>query len=555
MSKSHKTKLPIPISKRKQIVLKVRSGTPKSRVDQLLKDAALSNFAVNWVEPHYLRPRAGSTSDLQAKIQIPPQPFEFSDNDKLVSSNSLTSILNIDERIDNSSLSNEELRVESPPPEQTILQPLSPELNNKIKKMNDSSKFNQSHGSSSFIKLHPGTFGGELHQDVNDFIYRYERACRVNNWLTDEEQAQYLPIFLTGAASIWLENYEVKSNADSKLFSKVKIAMIKSFQKCSQKAQAEYMLRTRRQGDTEAIDLYYNDMLKICRLVDNSMEETDISRHILNGIKRDMIKDLVLMTGNDEPNKVLENYKKIEHARNLAKEVDPNSELHRQTANDISKLSEQMDQLSTQIRYNNVQQPRRYTNYLNNNTQDYSVARSNYDARNQFNNTRGFYNNARGGYNNARGSYNNTRSYNNDARGRGNNYSRENGNVTRSFNNDAQHFANNADTYRSTPQRPSINAQRYDTNTSSPNATRSPYYRDLFNSDPYHREQRTQNGRPICRGCNRPGHLVRDCHNRPSGNGQNSPRYARDNPQASSSNQRGFSRAYQQNGSDNQKKN
>jgi hypothetical protein len=410
----NKTKIPIPIANRKRIVLKVRAGTPKSRIEQLLKGAELSNFAVDWVEPSYLRPRAGSSSDLDSVPFTPLKNKNLLKKSNLISSNSLSNLIDLDQKV-NFTVSTEELQVESPPLSPIIIKPLSPEINRKIINMATSTPPRIDN----FVKMHPGTFSGGKSQNIHEFISKYEKASRVNSWKTDEEQAQYLAIFLQGAAASWLDNYEALNPTDSKKFSKIKDKIIAAFEHNTPKDRAEYLLYSRCQKPGEDIDDFYNDLVRICRLVDANMDKEDIARHLLRGLDTDIAADIMLMTGNDTPDTIVANYRRVEQSRGLkAKAKNDNSV--------IEELKQQFSELATEIR------------------------QSKQDSTQQ----RGYINQLQ-------------------------------------------------------------DAPRYSTNYSTPRrGARSPYYQDLYNRDTYRRDQRTENGRPICNICLRPGHIARECRSR-----------------------------------------
>lgn len=302
-SKSH-----IPIStnenstKIKDIVLRVRKGTPKAVVDKLIEEARGRNLTVKYVDLGKLRPRAGSVPDIHLF------------NEKFLRN------LNAEKpRVINRSFSNPNIKM-------TLI-------------------------NSQSFKMNPGNFGGQIGEDVDEFLAKYERACRVNGWVDDKEKARYLPVFLTATASIWLDNYEASFPSNKDDYGKLSEELKAAFQPRIPMDRAEFKLRTRIQGENENLETYFQDVTRLCRLVNANMAKPDIARHLLHGLSRKIIKDVMLLD-NDSPEKVLENARKVEVAQSYeaTKDTATSNKIIEQSVNTMSVVAKQLESLTEQIK-------------------------------------------------------------------------------------------------------------------------------------------------------------------------------------------------------------
>lgn len=346
-----KSSIPVAIKTNKPLILKVRKGTPKSQVEKLVNEASASNFRVDWIDPNYLRPRAGSVSDLHITT---PKKLEYTETK--IRHNSFTNNLDksiLAEPLDVSKSTSElETYILDEPVFNIEITPLEPELIQKIDKMTHEAGSMLTSTSLQF-KMNPGQFTGKSEEDIEEFLTRYSRACRVNNWNTDEEKAQFLPIFLTGAAVIWLDNFEATNNEDCKKFSTLKPHLKAAFEPRIPTDRAEFKLRTRTQGKDESLESYYQDVLRLCRQVNEQMADADKARHLLHGLSRDIIKDVMLLK-NDTAQEVLQNARKVEIARSyLTTNETAQSELLKKSADEITKLNQKLSELTVMVKEGN----------------------------------------------------------------------------------------------------------------------------------------------------------------------------------------------------------
>ena len=198
--------------------------------------------------------------------------------------------------------------------------------------------------------MNPGSFSGTSGEDVNEFITRYERACRVNEWGTDELKARFISMFLTGAAALWLDNIEATDHAILKKYPDLKTKLLSAFEPRIPTDRAEFKLRTRTQLPGETLENYYQDVMKLCRQVNADMADADKARHLLHGLSRTLIKDVMLLQ-NETPDQVLQNARKAEIAMSYSTTQDTvHSELLKKANDQISDLSKKLAELTTEVK-------------------------------------------------------------------------------------------------------------------------------------------------------------------------------------------------------------
>ncbi|MGL5472244.1 MAG: hypothetical protein ACRDCT_29380, partial [Shewanella sp.] len=184
--------------------------------------------------------------------------------------------------------------------------------------------------SASKFRMQPPLFTGEKEQDITEWLVYYERACRVNLWNTDAEKARFLPCFLAGAAAIWfnnLENSATLAQIESYIYLTAQLKIAFNAKRVSD--ALEFKLRNRTQEQNEDVSSYYHSVVYLCRRTNATMSDEAIVRHLLYGLKPELIKDVMLMD-NATPKDFYENAIKAEHAQKFSGNVKP-------TLNDISK--------------------------------------------------------------------------------------------------------------------------------------------------------------------------------------------------------------------------
>lgn len=151
-------------------------------------------------------------------------------------------------------------------------------------------------GDGSNFRMSPGNFSGAPEEDIDAWLKLYERACRVNNWKTDEEKGRFLSCFFTEAAAAWYNNCELSSKPEelaSYAFMKKKLQ--KDFKSNSILNHLEIKLRSRKQGVNEDVTQYYYSMLNLCKRVDENMTDESILRHLVTGLRPALMMKVMMM--------------------------------------------------------------------------------------------------------------------------------------------------------------------------------------------------------------------------------------------------------------------
>jgi Retrotransposon gag protein len=161
--------------------------------------------------------------------------------------------------------------------------------NGSINQTNQKSKF----------RMEPPRFHGSSEEDIIQWLTYYERACRVNSWETDSEQARYFPCFLSSAASLWFDNLENTATAQNlSSYTFLKAELIKAFHGQKNADAIEFTLRSRKMAPDESVSNYYHSMLNLCRRSNAAMPNEAIVRHLMFGLKPNLMKHIMLMENN-----------------------------------------------------------------------------------------------------------------------------------------------------------------------------------------------------------------------------------------------------------------
>ncbi|CAN8032927.1 unnamed protein product [Ixodes persulcatus] len=130
----------------------------------------------------------------------------------------------------------------------------------------------------------PPVFSGAPEADVNDWLKSYDRASQHNRW-DDSFKLANVVFFLKDTALQWFDNHE--DEIDS--WEAFQTAFAEVFGKPeSRKQQAKDKLARRYQSPTESSTAYIEDVLRLCRRVDNEMTEEDKIRHLFKGLSHDL---------------------------------------------------------------------------------------------------------------------------------------------------------------------------------------------------------------------------------------------------------------------------
>lgn len=135
----------------------------------------------------------------------------------------------------------------------------------------------------------PGTFSGSDGKDVEDWLQLYERVSSSNYWDPTLMLANII-FYLTGTAQVWFLNHEQEITS----WDVCKQKLIDLFGKpIGRRRAAQKELACRAQTCTESYVTYIQDVLALCRKVDDNMPEAEKVAHILKGIADDAFTLLV----------------------------------------------------------------------------------------------------------------------------------------------------------------------------------------------------------------------------------------------------------------------
>lgn len=126
----------------------------------------------------------------------------------------------------------------------------------------------------------PAFFNGEGDQDAEDWLSSYERVSAHNKW-DDAAKLHNVNFYLTHVAEVWYNN-----NARTfETWGDFKTRFSGAFGRPAvRKLRADQRLRGRAQTPGESFTSYIEDVVDLCRRVDEAMPEQDKVKHILKGI-------------------------------------------------------------------------------------------------------------------------------------------------------------------------------------------------------------------------------------------------------------------------------
>lgn len=155
------------------------------------------------------------------------------------------------------------------------------------------SESNSGHGQPPVIVLahprDPGTFCGTDDVDIEDWLQMYERVSSHNRWDATLMLANVI-FYLKGTAKVWFETHEAEITSWDICKEKLRDLFAKS---ANRQLAAKKELSTRAQSATESYITYIQDVLALCHKVDSQMSETEKVGHVLKGIADDAFNLLV----------------------------------------------------------------------------------------------------------------------------------------------------------------------------------------------------------------------------------------------------------------------
>lgn len=126
----------------------------------------------------------------------------------------------------------------------------------------------------------PEIFSGLPGEDVEDWLDNYDRVSVYNNWNEASKLAR-VQFYVSQVAKTWFLNHE----SDFRDWSSFKDQLRRIFGTPTVRSEvARKKLAERVQHYGESYTSYIEDVLALCRRIDDAMPETDRVRHLLKGI-------------------------------------------------------------------------------------------------------------------------------------------------------------------------------------------------------------------------------------------------------------------------------
>ncbi|XP_050526094.1 uncharacterized protein LOC126896938 [Daktulosphaira vitifoliae] len=128
----------------------------------------------------------------------------------------------------------------------------------------------------------PQKFSGSIHENINTFLNKYNKAGDINGW-SDEQKKSFLAIYLDETASIFLDNFDFCNSIAS--WSEVQQALLSEFQLVTQTHMLRTLLAKRRQLPDESLVSYLNDVQNLCKKIDPKMSQSELVHAVMKGLQ------------------------------------------------------------------------------------------------------------------------------------------------------------------------------------------------------------------------------------------------------------------------------
>ncbi|XP_075721994.1 uncharacterized protein LOC142765220 [Rhipicephalus microplus] len=135
----------------------------------------------------------------------------------------------------------------------------------------------------------PGTFSAQPGLDVDYWLRMYERVSHTHRWDPTMMLANVI-LYLDGTPRVWFDAHETELTSWDTFKERLRDIF---GDPSGRQMEARKELATRVQSSTESYVSYIQDVLALCRKVDEQMTESDKVGHILKGIADDAFNLLV----------------------------------------------------------------------------------------------------------------------------------------------------------------------------------------------------------------------------------------------------------------------
>ncbi|XP_075722749.1 uncharacterized protein LOC142765522 [Rhipicephalus microplus] len=164
----------------------------------------------------------------------------------------------------------------------------------------------------------PKVFSGADGTDVEDWLEHYELVSANNKW-DEADKLGHVIFYLTGVAELWFNNH--KHNIPT--WSVFKTSCAEVFGRPAvRKQRAEQRLRVRSQQTGETFTSYIEDVVDLCRRVNDTMPESDKVKNILKGIDDGAFQMLLARNPStvSEVVSLCQSYDELKKQRNLTRQ-------------------------------------------------------------------------------------------------------------------------------------------------------------------------------------------------------------------------------------------
>ena len=156
----------------------------------------------------------------------------------------------------------------------------------------------------------PGTFSAQPGLDVDYWLRLYERVSQSHRWDPTMMLANVL-FYLDGTPRVWYETHETELTSWDTFKEKLRDIFGDS---TGRHAAARQELATRVQSPTESYVSYIQEVLALCRRVDEAMSEGDKVGHVLKGIADDAF-NLLVYTNVSTIDRIIQECRRFETAK------------------------------------------------------------------------------------------------------------------------------------------------------------------------------------------------------------------------------------------------
>jgi len=184
-------------------------------------------------------------------------------------------------------------------------------LLNDFKGNTTSIDFENKHKTNKIPFCKSDTHSGAIHESINSFLSKYNRARIVNNW-NDDQKKLYLPTYLKDTALKFYEN--VESNNSKTSWEIIEKVIRLEFEPTAQNYMLRIMTEKKKQLSDKSVALYIDDVENLCKRVDLKMSQSELVYIILKGLKPQIARYIGILENNslDDLKKNIGKYESIE---------------------------------------------------------------------------------------------------------------------------------------------------------------------------------------------------------------------------------------------------